>query len=443
MLVLFAVLMATLIYTNHMRQIQQASSVLASFGGKPILERAASYIDMDKFEHLRQTLDPLDPYYIQTQQTFVEIRDESQCVYLYLLSPDENGVHRYIFDTEGDDEGYVPLGVVEDISDYEHTYLDAYETQQLQIGYIDDVEIWGYLISAYLPIVNDEGVSVGVLGVDFDGEEIYHTINQALWMQIGTVLLFISICFAIYLFFMKDLSNQNNELARLNSAKTEFLQDMSHEMKTPLTVIATGIDFADAHIKRGGDVAVAENALDMVRNETQRLGRMVGSMVNLASMSDKAENRRRVDFAAFLKDSAEVFRISIEKRNIALVIDIASGLPDVYVEADKFTHVMSNLFTNAIRHTHSGRISLTATHDDALIIVSVSDTGEGISPDILPHVFRHGVSGRGGTGYGLSLCKTIVEAHGGAIAIESELGQSTTVTFTVPIYGGQEAGHQR
>ena len=238
------------------------------------------------------------------------------------------------------------------------------------------------------------------------------------------------------------LAERNAMLDGLNRTKTEFLQDMSHEMKAPLTVIATGIDFADMQISESdGDIQKAQNALETIREETQRLGRMVGGMVNLAAMSVNGENRKRVDFAALISDNAEAFRIPLEQQNNSLTVETAPGMPDVFVEDDRFTHVITNLLSNAANHTQRGQITVAADFDNEYITVRVTDTGEGVSPDILPRVFERGVSGRGGTGYGLYICKTIVEAHGGAIKIDSNPNEGTAVTFTVPVYGGQEAGH--
>ncbi|MCL2013498.1 MAG: sensor histidine kinase [Oscillospiraceae bacterium] len=239
-----------------------------------------------------------------------------------------------------------------------------------------------------------------------------------------------------------ELNFKNAALGRLNIAKTEFLQDMSHEMKAPLTVIATGIDFADSELSaEDGSFSEAIGTLEMLRAETQRLGRMVGGMAELASMNELSENRKRVEFAKFLKDSAEAFQFAIERDNNTLTVQIAPGIPDAFVETDRFTQVIANLLTNAAEHTKNGQISVTADFDDEYITVRVTDTGEGISPEVLPNVFERGVSGKGSTGYGLYICKTIIEAHGGLIKADSEPGKGTTVTFTVPVYGGQEAGH--
>ena len=238
----------------------------------------------------------------------------------------------------------------------------------------------------------------------------------------------------------EEMKREIHDAEHANKSKTRFLAMMSHEIRAPLTVIATGIDFADDKIAHGGNTAIIRNALDVIRNETQRLGRMVNGMLNLASISDTDEIRMRVDFSALLRDSAEVFRLTLEKRNNVLSVDVSPDLPDVYVEADRFAQIMTNILSNATEHTQNGKVSITTEYDDAFITVKISDTGEGIDSDIIPNVFDYGVSGKNNTGYGLYLCKTIVEAHGGSIKIESEKGKGTTVIYTVPVYAGQEAG---
>jgi signal transduction histidine kinase len=240
----------------------------------------------------------------------------------------------------------------------------------------------------------------------------------------------------------KELSERNEFLDQLNRAKTEFLQDMSHEMKAPLTVIATGIDYADRQIKKYGEgLTEVDTTLETIRDETQRLGRMVGGMVELVSMSEPGENRQRVDFSALLKNSAEAFRRALEQRNNKLTLTIAPGLPDVFIEKDRFVQVIANLLSNAAEYTQDGEVSVTADCDGAYITTRIADTGAGIEPELMPRIFERGISGRNGTGYGLYICKTVVEAHGGTIKLECEQGIGTVATFTIPVYGGQEAGH--
>ena len=239
---------------------------------------------------------------------------------------------------------------------------------------------------------------------------------------------------------MLALGMENAQLDRLNRMKTEFLQDMSHEMSTPLSVIATGIAHADSQLTTA-DTEEAKETLRIVKDETERVGRMVRGMLTLAETGDENANRKRVDFAALLTDSIDFFRPQAGKKGIRLAANIAPDLPNVFIEGDRYMQVMANLLTNAIDHTPNGRITIAAETDNFIITVRVTDTGTGIAPELIQQIFDRGVSGRHRTGYGLYMCKTIVEAHGGDISVESEPGRGTIITFTVPAYGGQEAGH--
>ena len=269
----------------------------------------------------------------------------------------------------------------------------------------------------------------------------------------GMAFLMFALCMATAVFIatMKEveaakeaerrLAAENAMLEILSQSRGEFLQNMSHEMKTPLTVIASGIDFADMQIKEN-NVIVAEDVLASIREETQRLGRIVSGMLSLSALSGSGENRRRVNFSALLKTCAETFMVMLEEQNNELKTTIAQGMPDVFIESDLFIQVISNLFTNASQHTKNGQVSLSASFDARYISVCVSDSGTGVAPEILPKIFERGTSGSGSTGFGLFISKAIVEAHGGTITVESETGKGTQVSFTVPVYSGQEAGHR-
>ena len=164
---------------------------------------------------------------------------------------------------------------------------------------------------------------------------------------------------------------------------------------------------------------------------------MINGMVEMATMSGNAANRERADFAELLLNCYEAFRLQMERKNTMLRVNIPPGLPFVYAEAEQLMRVPVNLLSNAVNATQNGEIILEASAENNYITVNIGDNGEGISPEFLPHVFERGVSGKGGKGYGLSICKTIVEAHGGEISIESEPGGGTVVTFSIPVYGGQ------
>jgi len=241
----------------------------------------------------------------------------------------------------------------------------------------------------------------------------------------------------IYNLQQKKLDEQNKILARSNRAKTEFLSNSSHEMRTPLTVASVNVQTVMAILEDGGnpaDLDEAKRLLQSAQNEIMRLSRMVGGLLHLSAMSENTD-RRRMDLSALLIGIADAFRMYLGKKGNTLEIAVDRELC-VFGNADLLAQVLSNLLQNAGEHTNAGKITLTAKREGEEILITVSDTGAGISPERLPHVFERGVS-EGGTGFGLPLSKVVVEAHGGKIWLESEIGDGTKAFVSLPVYGGQ------
>lgn len=233
---------------------------------------------------------------------------------------------------------------------------------------------------------------------------------------------------------------QNAVLAQINQAKTQFLANTSHEMRTPLTVISVNIQTVMGILKRMdglSDNAETQELLQDAQEEIMRLSRMVGGMLSLNSLADSTE-KKKTDFTSLLKNTADIMRLLLEKQNNRLTLEIANDLT-VFCNVDLLSQVVINLLQNSNVYTKDGVINLQAAANGGEITVSVSDNGSGISPKLLLHVFERGVTD-GGTGVGLFLCKTVVESHGGTIHIDSEEGVGTTVTFTIPGYQGQFGG---
>jgi signal transduction histidine kinase len=121
---------------------------------------------------------------------------------------------------------------------------------------------------------------------------------------------------------------------------------------------------------------------------------------------------------------------------VRLTGDVADDLPDLSVDPFRIGEVLSNLLSNAVRHTpQGGSVTVSAARKASTVEFTVEDTGSGIAPEQLPHVFDRYVkaSDTGGSGLGLAIARTLVEAHGGTIAAESEPGRGTTIRFTLPL----------
>jgi len=236
-------------------------------------------------------------------------------------------------------------------------------------------------------------------------------------------------------FFNDNLVAENAALDSLSRMKTEFLGNLSHEIKTPLTVILNDIQRISREIRKHGfENARVNESINRATDEIMRMARLTNSAIKMASMQEHHDKMELLDTASLFKTGAEGYRGIIEKQNNTLCIHAAENLPRVYGSADQLIGVLSNLLTNANNHTKNGTLSVNIAEKEQCITVTVKDNGAGIPPHLLPRIFERGVSGSGSTGMGLPICKSMVEAHGGTICIDSEPGKGTTVAFTIPTH---------
>jgi signal transduction histidine kinase len=245
--------------------------------------------------------------------------------------------------------------------------------------------------------------------------------------------------FGMYNRQQKQLADANKRLSELDRTKTEFYQDMHHEMKTPLHVISTYIQNADDMLDFDIDKMLIRNKLESAEREIVGLARLIEHSIDLTAAQIQRRQMEPLDFAALLRDKAGVFRALVERDGNRLMMDIPDGLPELTGNAGMLSQVIFNLMYNAHRHTKNGVITVSLGQEGNALTTSVRDTGEGIGAELLPRVFERGVSSAG-TGYGLTISKTIIEMHGGSIGIESEPGKGTAVTFTLPIKAETERG---
>lgn len=296
---------------------------------------------------------------------------------------------------------------------------------------------------------------IGICVVAYYRPTLVHHFDSESQMLADVIIAFVVVSVvlgvSLYLHFrlyneqQRKLDEQNVMLAQINQAKTEFLANTSHEMRTPLTVISVNIQ-AVSGILQSMDYSITDpevtELLDDAQAEIMRLSRMVGGMLTLASISEGAE-KEKTDLSTLLGGVADMLRMTLSKRGNQLKTEIEKNLT-VFGNADLLSQVAVNLIQNAQAHTENGFISLSARRDGGQITVTVCDNGSGIPSEFLSHVFERGVTDKvnGGTGFGLFLCKTVVESHGGKISIASEESKGTTVSFILPVYQGQYGGDE-
>jgi signal transduction histidine kinase len=235
----------------------------------------------------------------------------------------------------------------------------------------------------------------------------------------------------------EELAVKNELLERHNRMKIKFFQNMSHDLKTPLTVISTDVMNAADMIDYGIEIEKVSGKLEHAQNEIMRMSQIIDSTMKYAFMQDSTQDKKPFDMGLFLRESAEIYRALIERHGNNLKLNIPENLPPALGNTDTLLHVLSNLLNNANRHTRNGVISVSAEAVEADIRVTIRDSGTGIKPELLPEIWKRGVSDNG-TGLGLPISREIIEAHSGAIDIESEYGKGTVVIFTLPVYEEKE-----
>ncbi len=238
----------------------------------------------------------------------------------------------------------------------------------------------------------------------------------------------------------EELRESNRQLVNMNKAKDEFISNLSHELRTPLNIILGYSDIIDKFpagsqehqtaievIKRNAKVQLhlVEDLLDMSRILTGKFS----LSVNTHSVEDIVDNAiKAVEFAARSKD-------------IAILKDIATDEKTVVCDAVRLQQILWNLLSNAVKWTNQkGQVTIRSSRSEGSFIFQVSDTGHGIDPRDLPHLFdrlwqAESPSGqKGGLGLGLKISKDLVEAHGGSIKASSAgLGKGATFTVQIPI----------
>jgi len=228
------------------------------------------------------------------------------------------------------------------------------------------------------------------------------------------------------------------ELARSRDLRRQMTADIAHELRTPLSVILGQIDALDE-----GVVPPSPAAFEILRDETSRLGRLVEDLRTL-SRADAGElplERWPVPPARLLEQALASHRPLALDKGVALELEVQPALPDLEVDPDRMAQVLGNLLSNALRHTpQGGTITLGAGRDGAAVQLRVQDTGPGIDPQDLSHLFerfyradRSRVRETGGSGLGLAIAKAIVELHGGQIWAESAPPRGTAVFVRMPL----------
>jgi signal transduction histidine kinase len=261
----------------------------------------------------------------------------------------------------------------------------------------------------------------------------------------------------------KSFDSMVGRLVATLENQRRFVADASHELRTPLTSLKglAEILVIGAH---GNDRRVMEQSAQAINGELERLIRLVTDLLTLSRLDNAGSNgsagagvtngngsspissptirpkRAPMDACATIQTAAGQMAGIAATRNVQLSYECADALP-VLGDAGQIKQVLLNLLDNALRHTPGGgQVTVRGTRDSASAIIRVEDTGSGIAPKDLPHIFERFYRGdtsrsraTGNSGLGLAIVKSIVDAHGGSIEVRSHLGGGTCFTVRLPL----------
>jgi len=274
--------------------------------------------------------------------------------------------------------------------------------------------------------VASEGMS-SVLPLAVDGSERAYRVRTTPMRDSGSRLLG-----AVTL--LEDITH----LREIDRLKSEFIATASHELRTPLTSVQMGVHL----LLEGalGELTDSQNeVLQACRQDCERLDKLMRDLLDLSRIEASESRPQLVTVSAreLLTTAVKALRTEVETKGLQLSVDAPVELPWVRVDRVQIERVISNLVINALRHTKHGEIKISAEPRDGHMVVSVRDTGSGIPTEYLPHIFDKFVqvpdAPTGGVGLGLTISKSIVEAHGGKISVQSQVGRGTVFTFTLPL----------
>lgn len=234
-----------------------------------------------------------------------------------------------------------------------------------------------------------------------------------------------------------SFNQMSSDLARANKQRRQMTADIAHDLRTPLSIL---LGYTEA--LSDGKLPATPEIHRVMHQEALHLSHLVDDLRTL-SLADAGELKLNLQACLpydMLTRTAAAYQGQAQSRDIVLAVNASRELPAVLVDPERMTQVLGNLVSNALRYTPAnGHITLAAAAGESGVEVQVQDTGVGIDPADLPHIFNRFYRAdesrqqlNGESGLGLAIAKSIVLAHGGAIAVESTPGQGTRFTITLP-----------
>jgi two-component system sensor histidine kinase BaeS len=237
----------------------------------------------------------------------------------------------------------------------------------------------------------------------------------------------------------RALTGMASELSEIQADQARMLRDLAHELRTPIATVGALVDGIEDGVVEGN-----AHSWNTIRDQLDRLNRLSRDVRDVSHSYDQSLStfKARVDPLDIGSSAISAWTPRFDSKGVTLEMKVAGKIPFINVDPLRIGQILSNLLENALRHTpNQGKVVLAISHPGATVSFAIHDTGEGIAPHHLPHIFERLYrgdnarrSGDAGSGLGLTIARKIAEIHGGSLTATSQgLGAGSTFALTLPI----------
>ena len=264
-----------------------------------------------------------------------------------------------------------------------------------------------------------------------------YLLNSLKWIILGAIL-FILVVLAAFFITIRSLLNQR----KVNEIKNDFINNMTHELKTPLATISLAVDALKTAKVQSDPTSVAYFS-NIIKEENVRMNKHVETILETGQLENKdlELNKQPVNVHDLIQAVVDSYKLQLEEKPSNIHMQLDATKPEITADEEHLLHVLSNLMDNAIKYSKETiDILVSTTNVNNKIIITIEDNGIGMTNETTKHIFEkfyrahsgniHNVKG---FGLGMSYVKRIVALHKGQIRVQSELDHGTTIEITLPV----------
>ncbi len=300
----------------------------------------------------------------------------------------------------------------------------------------------GTRLLAFSPIMTETGDIAAILQVDEEFDTFLGRARDQIYFNIllsfGIIIIIGSLMFLSLKSILKRQEKLSIERLEVENLRKELLANVSHDLRTPLASIHGYLETIMMKKDKLDDEKLTKYLSTTLRS-TEKLKKMVSELFELSKLEAKERELKAEPLAMneLIHDTVHTYKIACQEKGIEVSANVSPGLPMVTADIQLIDRVLQNLISNSIKFCSNGdSIEVMAEQDGDLVRIQVKDSGKGISPDDLPHIFdrfHKGNTGVKGTGLGLAIVKNVLDLHQSKYSMDSELGKGTSFQFTLPV----------